>query len=169
LRAWSAACSSGEEPYTLAMVLAEAAPELLQGHLRILATDISVTVLRKATQAIYRDSDVEAVPPAMRARWLMRARDRHLGLVRVVPELRRLVRFGQINLTDGTWHLGEPMDLILCRNVLIYFEPPMQRQILLQLCQHLRPGGILCLGHADTTSAVELPLRPLRANLYERL
>jgi chemotaxis protein methyltransferase CheR len=169
LRAWSAACSTGEEPYTLAMVLVEAEPALLSGGLAILGTDISLTVLRKAARAIYRAADIEAVPRHLRARHFMRSRDPDLDLVRVVPELRRLVRFGHINLTDRTYHLGEPQDLILCRNVLIYFEPAMQRHILAQLCRHLRPGGILCLGHADTTSAVELPLRLLRANIYERL
>jgi chemotaxis protein methyltransferase CheR len=169
LRAWSAACSSGEECYTLAMVLAEAAPERLAGGLAILGTDISLTVLRKATRAIYSEADAAPVPAPMRARYFLRARDRDLNLVRVVPELRRVARFGHLNLTDQTYRLEQPFDLIFCRNVLIYFEPPMQHFILGQLCRHLRPGGILCLGHADTASATKLPLRLLRANIYERL
>jgi chemotaxis protein methyltransferase CheR len=169
LRAWSAACSSGEECYTLAMVLAEAAPERLAGGFSILGTDISVTMLRKASRAIYREADVQPVPKHLQARYLLRARDKDLSLVRIAPELRRLARFGQLNLTDRTYRLDHPQDLIFCRNVLIYFEPRLQHTILQQLCRHLRPGGILCLGHADTTSATQLPLRLLRANIYERL
>jgi chemotaxis protein methyltransferase CheR len=169
LRAWSAACSSGEECYTLAMVLAETVPERVAGGFSILGTDISLTVLRKATRAIYSETAVAPVPAPLRARYLLRARDHGLGLVRVVSELRRMTRFGHLNLTDQTYRLPQPFDLIFCRNVLIYFAPPLQRFILEQLCRHLRPGGILCLGHADTTSATKLPLRLLRANIYERL
>jgi chemotaxis protein methyltransferase CheR len=167
LRAWSAACSSGEEPYTLAMVLAEYQPPLLEGGFSILATDISMTMLQTASRAIYPESDLEEIPHALRNRYFLHAPDR--GLVRIVPELRSRVRFGQINLTDRSYRVGGPFDLVFCRNVLIYFDTATQCQVLRQLCSHLREGGILCLGHADTTASVDLPLRLIRANIYERL
>jgi chemotaxis protein methyltransferase CheR len=170
LRAWSAACSTGEEPYTLAMVLAEAAREgPIPRGFAVLGTDIAPAALAHARRAVYREQDVAPLPPALRLRHLMRARDRSLGLVRVAPELRRAVELAPINLIERAWPVQGPFDLILCRNVLIYFELEDQRRVLSKLCERLRPGGILCLGHADNTMAVKLPIRAVRANIYERL
>lgn len=168
LRAWSAACSSGEEPYTLAMVLAEALPAVSGRGFTILATDISIAMLQKAARAVYREEEVAPLPERLKERHLLRERDGS-GLHRVRPELRRRVRLAQLNLTDRIWQLGGPQDLILCRNVLIYFGQSTREQILRRLCQHLRPGGILCLGHADHILGCTLPLRMLRANIYQRL
>jgi chemotaxis protein methyltransferase CheR len=168
LRAWSAACSSGEEPYTLAMVLAEALPAVGEHGFTILATDISIGMLHKAARAIYREEDVAPLPARLREQHLLWARDGR-DLCRVAPELRRLVRLAQLNLTDPSWQLGGPQDLIFCRNVLIYFDQATREPILRRLCQHLRPGGILCLGHADHLMGCALPLKPLRATLYQRL
>jgi chemotaxis protein methyltransferase CheR len=168
LRAWSAACSSGEEPYTLAMVLAEALPAVSDRGFSILATDISISMLQKAARSVYREEDTAPLPERMKERHLLWARDGS-GLCRVTPELRRLVRLAQLNLTDKSWQLGGLQDLIFCRNVLIYFDQDTRVQILQRLCQHLRPGGILCLGHADHIMGCELPLRSVRANTYVRL
>ena len=112
-------------------------------------------------------ADLEEVPDPFRSRYFLHAPDR--ALVRIVPELRRHVRFGQINLTDRSYQVGGLFDLIFCRNVLIYFDTETQRHVLRQLCRHLCEGGILCLGHADATVSLDLPLRLIRANIYERL
>lgn len=170
LRAWSAACSSGEEPYCLAMLLAERQRGgALPRGFSVLATDISRAMLDRAKRAVYPADAAEPLPPALHARYVLRARDRRLGVVRIAPELRAAVRFGFLNLIDATFRVGEPFDLVLCRNVLIYFEPAMQARILGKLCRHLRGGGLLCLGHADNTMGLRLPLRQLRANTYVRL
>jgi chemotaxis protein methyltransferase CheR len=168
LRAWSAACSSGEEPYTLAMVLAEALPAVSDRGFSILATDISIGMLQKAARAVYDEDDVAPLPARLQERHLLWASDGK-DLCRVAPELRRLVRLAQLNLTDRNWQLGGLQDLIFCRNVLIYFDQETREQILRRLCQHLRPGGLLCLGHADHLMGCALPLKPLRATLYQRL
>jgi chemotaxis protein methyltransferase CheR len=168
LRAWSAACSSGEEPFTLAMVLADALPAVSDRGFVVLATDISIGMLQKAARGVYREEDVAPLPERMKEKHLLWARDGS-GLCRVSAELRRLVRLAQLNLLDRTWQLGGVQDLIFCRNVLIYFDQPTRAQILRHLCQHLRPGGILCLGHADHIMGCELPLKALRANIYQRL
>ncbi len=173
LRAWSAACSSGEEPYCLAMILAERARDgSLPRGFSVLATDISHAMLARASRAVYPADAAEPLPPALHARYLMRARDRRLGVVRIAPEIREAVRFGRLNLIDPTFRVGEPFDHVLCRNVLIYFDAAEQARILGKLCRHLREGGLLCLGHADNTMGLRLPLRQLRqlrANTYVRL
>jgi chemotaxis protein methyltransferase CheR len=169
LRAWSAGCSSGEEPYTLAMVLAEATPDLLPRGFSILATDISRTVLTDAIQAIYREEEAKPLPAELRIRYLMRSRERAQQLVRVVPELRRLVSFELLNLLETTWSTTERFELIFCRNVLIYFDTPRQQQVLRRLTERLRPGGILCLGHSDNSMTANLPIRQLQANTYQRI
>jgi hypothetical protein len=110
LRAWSAACSSGEEPYCLAMILAERARDgsLPRGS-SVLATDISHAMLARARRAVYPADAAEPLPPDLHARYLMRARDRRLGVVRIAPEIRAAVRFGRLNLIDSAFHVGEPV------------------------------------------------------------
>jgi chemotaxis protein methyltransferase CheR len=169
LGAWSAGCSTGEEPYTLAMVLAEAAPQHLPRGFNVLATDISQAALAQAERAIYPAAEVARLPPAMLSRYVMRARDQRLGVIRIAPELRRLVRFEHLNLVAPRGQPRDSFDLVFCRNVLIYFAPAERLGILKHLCARLRPGGILCLGHADGSAAAGLPLRALLPNTFERV
>jgi chemotaxis protein methyltransferase CheR len=168
IRAWSAACSSGEEPYTIAMVLAARLAQLGGTSFRVLATDISTEILATAARGIYRLTALEEVPPTYQ-QYFMRAKDPKRAVARIVPELRSAVRFGRLNLIDRNYNVGPPFEIIFCRNVLIYFDSATQKEVLLRLCDQLRPGGLLYLGHADTTSALKLPLRLLRANIYVRL
>ncbi|WNJ89976.1 protein-glutamate O-methyltransferase [Bosea sp. 685] len=155
LKLWSAACSSGAEAYTAAMVLqdlanadrAKAGKEL---RFSILGTDISTEVLREARAAIYPRAFVAPVPAPMQQRYLMRSKDSRLDLVRVAPELRRRVRFEHLNLMDDSYPFDRDVDVILCRNVLIYFDKPTQAAVLARLVSHLRPGGYLMLGHSES-------------------
>lgn len=169
LRAWSAACSSGQEVYTLAMVLEAATSQPRQWDWQILATDISVKILTAAREAVYRAEDVVPVPQALQERFVLRSRDRASEAVRIAPELRQRVTFGQINLMHSEYRVKSKMDIIFLRNVLIYFEPQVQHDVVAKLCRHLRPGGLLFLGHSDTTRSGRLPLRLIRGNIYERL
>jgi chemotaxis protein methyltransferase CheR len=139
LRAWSAASSTGEEPYTLAMVLEAYAGAHFPAGYEIVASDISRRVLEHGRRGIYTDVDLQAVPPEMR-RFFMRARDRRLGLVRVTRELRAKVRFLELNLMASSYALDEGLDIVFCRNVLIYFAPEIQGAVLGRICRHLRPG-----------------------------
>jgi chemotaxis protein methyltransferase CheR len=169
LRAWCAGCSTGEEAYTLAMVLAEAGRlATLRGY-TILASDISQTALHQARRAIYKETAVAALPTVWRQRYLMRSRDRSAGLVRVSPELRAAIRYERRNLIDAQDQPDSRFDLIFCRNVLIYFGADQRRCVLGRLCARLRLGGMLCLGHADNISGFRLPLRMLEVNTYERI
>jgi chemotaxis protein methyltransferase CheR len=168
VKLWSAACSIGAEPYTLAMVLAGWREQRPGGRFSILATDLSTEVLATARRAIYPESMVAVVPPDFRHRFLLRSRDRNRRLVRVVPELRACVKFGRLNLMDAEYPVDQDVDIIFCRNVLIYFDKPTQRAVLLRLCQHLRPGGYLFLGHSESLAGMDLPVRLVANTVLRR-
>ncbi len=150
IKAWSAACSTGAEAFTIAMVLQDMIVEGNDFRYSILGTDISTEVLADAQAAIYRRDFVAPVPPQMRQRYLMQSRDARSELVRVIPELRALVQFAQLNLMDPEYPFDRDVDLIFCRNVLIYFDQHTQAAVVRRLASHLRPGGYLILGHSES-------------------
>lgn len=166
---WSAGCSTGEEPYTLAMVLSEYALTHPGFCFRILATDISTAVLRKASLGIYSSDAVRPVPAALKARCLLRGREPGSPRVRIVPELRRLVEFRRLNFMDSDYGLSAQADAIFCRNVIIYFDRPTQERILGKLAACLVPGGFLFVGHAETLHDMSLPLVPVAPSLYRKV
>lgn len=165
---WSAGCSSGEEPYTLAMVLSEYAEAHPGCSFRILATDISTQVLEKARLGVYSTHVVEPVPAALRRKYLMRSRRPGSDQVRVAPEVRQMVDFRRLNFMDADYGLEVRADAIFCRNVLIYFDRPTQEKILRRLTRYLVPGGYLFVGHSETLHEMDLPLQPLAPALYRR-
>lgn len=169
LLVWSAGCSTGEEPYTLAMVLSEYGLTHPGFRFRILATDISTTVLAKAKLGVYSCESVEPVSPTLRRRYLMRSRDPGSNRVRVSPELRQLVEFHRLNFMDSNYGLSEKADAIFCRNVIIYFDRPTQERILKKLSHHLVPNGYMFVGHAETLHDMDLPLVAVAPALYRRV
>ena len=166
---WSAGCSTGEEPYTLAMILSDFAQQCSGFRFSILATDLSVKVLNKAKMGVYSSEDVEPVPVQMKKNYLLRSKNRSKNLVRIVPELRARIRFGQLNFMSDTFGIRDTMDMIFCRNVLIYFNRSDQERIVGKLCRHLRPGGYLFIGHSETLSGMNLPLRSELATIYRKI
>jgi chemotaxis protein methyltransferase CheR len=150
LKVWSAACSTGMEAYTAAMVLDDVIRGGLRFRFRILGTDISTAVLRIARSAIYTSDVLAPVPAEFLKRYFLRSRNRASDEVRVVPELRRQTNFMRMNLMDGSYPVDRDVDLIFCRNVLIYFEKETQRKVVSRLCSHLRPGGYLLVGHSES-------------------
>lgn len=165
---WSAGCSSGEEPYTLAMVLNEYALPHPDFQYSILATDISSRVLEKARSGIYDQHLVEGIPHSFKEKYFLRSKDREKGLVRVVPELRSRVSFQRVNLMDENLIIPEKADAIFCRNVIIYFERATQYKLLSRLCQSLKTGGYLFLGHSETVHGFDLPLVRIASTIYRR-
>uniref|UniRef100_A0A9E7ZYV8 Chemotaxis protein methyltransferase n=1 Tax=Bosea sp. NBC_00436 TaxID=2969620 RepID=A0A9E7ZYV8_9HYPH len=161
LKIWSAACSIGAEAYTIAMLLQELANATPGGSSRlnfsILGTDISTQVLDAARAAIYPAAFVAPVPAPLQQRYLMRARDPAQSTVRIAPELRRKVRFEHLNLMDETYPFDRDIDMIFCRNVLIYFDQPTQFAVISRLAAHLRPGGYLVLGHSESMAGAGVP------------
>jgi chemotaxis protein methyltransferase CheR len=169
LLVWSAGCSTGEEPYTLAMVISEwglAHPGL---RFRVLATDISTTVLKKAQMAVFTSEGVGPVPANLKRKYFMRSRDPGSKDVRVVPELRQLVEFRRLNFMDADYGLHERADAIFCRNVIIYFDRATQEAILQKLARNLAPRGYMFVGHAETLHDMDLPLAPIAPALYRKL
>jgi chemotaxis protein methyltransferase CheR len=169
LLVWSAGCSTGEEPYTLAMVMSEYALSHSGFRFRILATDVSTTVLAKADRGVYAKEVVAPIPAALQRKYFLRSRDRESGLMRVAPELRRTVEFRRINFMDSDYGIPEKADAIFCRNVIIYFDRPTQERILGNLAAHLAPGGYMFVGHAETLHDMRLPLTPVAPALYRRI
>lgn len=168
LRVWSAGCSTGEEPYTLAMVMSEFARRVPGFNFSILATDISTRVLAKGRVGAYAEEKVAPVPEALKKRYLMRSKDRQEALVRVVPELRAKVEFRRLNFMDEGFDLRTSFDIIFCRNVLIYFERDTQHRLLEHLSRHLSPGRYLFTGHSETLSGMALPLSQVAPSVYRK-
>ncbi len=168
LRVWSSACSTGEEPYTLAMVLTDYSETHRLPDFTILATDISPEVLHHVAQGVYDEARVTPVPLPMRKKYMLRSKDPQKRLVRIIPELRAKVRPQWINLKDHPYNIQERMDIIFCRNVIIYFSHETQEHVLLQLCNQLESGGYLFLGHSETLSGFTLPLKQVAATVYRK-
>jgi chemotaxis protein methyltransferase CheR len=151
LKIWSSACSNGAEPYTIALCLLELAQDL-RFKFSILGTDISTDMLQSAVKAVYPEEMILPVPPELRERYILRARKAESKLIRIAPEIRRLVHFERLNLMDVTYPFDRDIDVIFCRNVLIYFEKSTQQSVLEKLCSHLRRGGYLFLGHSESAA-----------------
>ncbi len=166
---WSAGCSTGEEPYTLAIVLTEYALAHPGFRFKLLATDISTTVLAAAERGVFTSEVVRPVPAELRRKYFMRGRDPKSNLLRVVPELRKQIEFRRLNFKDANFGLSEQADAIFCRNVIIYFDRPTQQQILEKLYSYLATGGYAFVGHAETLHDLTLPLTPVAPALYRKI
>ncbi|HYA43920.1 MAG TPA: protein-glutamate O-methyltransferase CheR [Syntrophobacteraceae bacterium] len=168
LNVWSAGCSTGDEVYTLAMVLSEFADKVPGFLFWILGTDISTKVLAKAVSGIYQHERVDPIPMPLRKKYLLRSRSQEMGLVRIAPELRAKVRFERLNLMQEDYGLREKMAVIFCRNVIIYFDRPTQEKLLRRLSQQLITGGYLFVGHSETLHGMELPLVQTSTTVYRK-
>jgi chemotaxis protein methyltransferase CheR len=165
---WSAGCSTGEEPYTLAIVLSEYAQASAGFRFSVLATDISTAVLSKASLGIFRSELVAPVPQNLRRKYFMRSRNPESDLVRVVPELRALVEFRRLNFMDADFGLTELPEIIFCRNVIIYFDRPTQVRLLEKLTRRLAAGGYFFAGHSESLQGMDLPLIPVAPSVYRK-
>ncbi|MCX6625362.1 MAG: chemotaxis protein CheR [Acidobacteria bacterium] len=165
---WSAGCSTGEEPYTLAMVLSEYSQECSGFRFSILATDICTAVLAKAATGIFNSELVKPVPQNLRRKYFMRSRNPESDLLRVVPEVRALVEFRRVNFMDSDFGLDEQPEIIFCRNVIIYFDRPTQVRILDKLTCQLAPGGYFFAGHSESLQGMDLPLVPVAPSVYRK-
>jgi chemotaxis protein methyltransferase CheR len=150
VRLWSAACSSGQEPYSIGMTVLALMPEAARYDIKILASDIDPNVLRDGQEAVYPDSSMESVPPALRARWFVNHGE---GTARVGEELRALVTFRKLNLI-GSWPMQGRFHAIFCRNVVIYFNAETQARVWGRIAPLLEPGGTLYIGHSERISGI---------------
>ena len=166
LRAWSAACSTGEEPYSIAMTLLDGLAQGEQWDLRILATDIDTDVLGRARRAVYPLEAVARVPQNRLRRFFLRGVGPLQGSVRVHANVRDLVVFRRLNLQDATWPIRASFDLIFCRNVLMYFDRPTQAHLVARLERMLAPHGLLVLGHAENLLGLGTDMQRVTSTIY---
>jgi chemotaxis protein methyltransferase CheR len=166
LRAWSAGCSTGEEPYTLAMVLASSFPDW---DIRILATDVDTNVLETARRGVYPEERVEKMEREWKRFAFLKGTGPHAGKVRVRPNLQAMVEFDVFNLLGGSgWPEPGSRDLIFCRNVMIYFDKPTQKELLRHFREVLAPGGFLLVGHSEALLDAALGFQSLGGTIYRK-
>jgi chemotaxis protein methyltransferase CheR len=163
-RVWSAACSSGEEPYSIAMLLADQLDTTAAWE--IIASDISSRVLERARHAKYPMARAEQIPKNFLRNYCLKGVGSCEGTFAIMPELRKRVRFLQINLNEPLQELGE-FDVIFLRNVMIYFDTETKRGVVQRLIRHLRPGGYLIIGHSETLNGICDGLRTVMPSVYQ--
>ncbi|HIJ83391.1 MAG: Chemotaxis protein methyltransferase [Magnetococcales bacterium] len=168
LNIWSAGCATGEDSYTLAMVLCEFAQHYpgIQFKSKVLATDVSQRILEFAKNAVYEMEKVQSIPDLLKRKYLLKSKDRRRSLAKVVPELRAMVNFRQLDFMDPAFGLREEMDVIFCRNILSYFDRDTQEQLVNKLCSHMVPGGYLFAGPSESLHSLATPLVPLAPSIY---
>lgn len=168
IKIWSAACSTGAEPYTLAMLLHEHCERNPGIDYAILGTDLCTEVLEKARRGVYSAAMVEVTPPHLHRKYVMRPLDSRRDEVRIAPLLRSKLSLGRLNLMDESYPVDRDMDLIFCRNVLIYFDKQTQQKVLRRLCDHLRTGGHLFLGHSESIGGMDLPVDQVANTIFQK-
>jgi chemotaxis protein methyltransferase CheR len=167
LRVWSAACSSGEEPFTIAFYLAAHGQKWPNLSWSIAASDISTKVLEKARAAVFDQERVSSLPREWLPRFFQRGVGRWEGHYKVKREIRDRVTFGQVNLVQE-YAQTCTYQVIFCRNVMIYFDRNTQEQLVNRLCRHLAPGGYLLVGHSESLNGFRVPLTCLRPSIYQK-
>jgi chemotaxis protein methyltransferase CheR len=167
VRIWSAGCSTGEEPYTIAMSAIEALPDLARWDVRILATDIDSDALERARAGLYPAERLRSVDPARLARFFSERREGAELVYRIAPEVAALVTFKQLNLMDR-WPMKGPLDVIFCRNTVIYFDKATQRQLFARMASLQRPGDRLFLGHSESLFQVSSDYSLVGRTIYRR-
>ena len=167
LQIWSCAASTGEEPYSLAITACEAFGSLTP-PVRILATDVDTQVLATGAQGVYPLERIAGLDPALKRRYFQRGTGPNAGKCRVIPALRKLIDFRQLNLLAPRYDVGGPYDALFCRNVMIYFDKPTQRGILSRLVQHMGDDGLLYTGHSENYLHAADLIQPCGRTLYRR-
>ena len=167
IRGWSAGCSTGEEPYGLAMLFLHHLDQADRYDLQVLATDLSTRVLGVARTGIYSAERVKPIPKEIRRRFVEEETTPYGKQYRVSSEVKQHVRFARLNLMDD-WPMKGPFDFVFCRNVMIYFDKPTQARLVKRFCDLLRPGGTLFVGHSESLAGVDHDFRYVRPTVYER-
>jgi len=167
LRFWSAACSSGEEPYTLAMVLQENIRDIGRKDVLILATDISNQMIAIAQQGVYSEERMAGIPQPLVREYFERIREGAQARYRAGTELRKLIRLAPLNLMQP-WPMKGPFNVIFCRNVMIYFDRPTQQRLVNRFWDMLEPGGYLFVGHSEGLSGIRHEFQYMKPATYRK-
>lgn len=165
---WSAGCSSGEEAYTIAFTIEEFQEKNHSFDYKIYGSDISGRIIKQAVDAIYPDDKTSVIPPEIRKKYMLKSKEREKPTVRVKPEIRSKIIFNRENLIDDKYNIPNRMDIIFCRNVLIYFNRETQEIVLKKLLYKLKEGGYLFLGHSESITGMSLPLSRISPTIYKK-
>jgi chemotaxis protein methyltransferase CheR len=166
IRVWSAGCSTGEEPYSLAMLLLKHFPAEQGWNCEVLATDISTRVLEKARAAVFPIEKSKDIPPELLRAYMLRGRGEHKAVMKVSPELHRVVRFARVNLHADSYPILDSFDLIFCRNVLIYFDQESKEKVIAGILRHLSPSGLLVVGHSEHLGGISPHLKTVAPTIH---
>jgi chemotaxis protein methyltransferase CheR len=168
VKIWSAGSSSGEEAYTITMVMEEFIEK--HGHLKyeIIGADISTDMLKKAINGVYKLEKVFNIPESYKRKYLLKSKDPLKKLVRIKSHLRTKVKFFRLNLMDTVYNFPKDFDMIFCRNTLIYFERDTQEKVINKLCDHLKPGGYFILGHSESITNMDVPLQNIKPTIFRK-
>ena len=169
LKVWSAGCSSGEEPYTIAITLNEFKNKNPKFDYTITGTDISTQILQNAAFAVYKEERIENIPLEIKKKYFLKSKEKEKKTVRVVKTLRDKVNYQRLNFMDNTYNIAEVFDVVFCRNVLIYFDRETQEQVIGKLCNKLKSGGYLFIGHSESIMAMNLPLEQIKPTIFRRI
>lgn len=169
LKIWSAACSSGEEAYTIAITMEEYMAQDQNFDYRILGTDISTKVLQTAYNATYPIDRIDIIPIQLKKKYFLKSKDIANPRVRLTPNIRKKVSFDRLNFMDSTYSIPGEFDIIFCRNVLIYFDKDTQEKVINKLCTKLKSNGIFFLGHSESLTGISAPLKQLKPTIFEKI
>jgi chemotaxis protein methyltransferase CheR len=168
IRIWSAGCSSGEEPYSIAIVLNEVIPDIGNRDIKILATDISDRMMERARQGLYDEETIKTVPPQLKHKYFNHTDTGSGHKYRVSTRLQSIVSFAKLNLMES-WPMSGPFDVIFCRNVMIYFDKPTQETLVRRFWSLLREGGYLLVGHSESLNFLTHDYRYLKPAVYQKI
>jgi len=170
IRVWSAGCSTGEEPYSIAMTLAEV-PEFPSSSwdVRVLATDLDTSVLNHAKQGRYNFSRIEGIDTTRRNKWFNQHQEGNKDVFQVSDKIKNNITFNQLNLMNSSWPMSGRFDVIFCRNVVIYFDKPTQRKLFDRYADLLNEGGYLFIGHSETLHGVTTRFKSLGRTIYRKV
>jgi chemotaxis protein methyltransferase CheR len=168
IRIWSSACSTGEEPYTIAITLHESVKNPALWDFSILASDISTRVLAHAARGLYGEDRVQAVPHDVTRRHFLKGHGESSGLVKVKPHLSKVIKFRRLNLMSDHFPIKQPLDLIFCRNVMIYFDRPTQERLVAKFFRYLKPGGHLFIGHSESLQWLKHDFIAIAPTIYRK-
>src|SRR5690606_31892463 len=170
IRIWSSASSSGEEVYSTLITLEEYFLKIFKKHpYKILGTDLSEQVLKKAVTAVYDEDRIETLPLYLKKRYFQKNKNKDNALARIKPEFLKHVEFRRLNLLKAFVGVEQNYDIIFCRNVLIYFNRAVQETVITKLVAHLRPGGYLLIGHAESITNMKLPIVQVKPTMYKKI
>lgn len=169
LKIWSAASSSGEEAYTIGMVINEYNEKNNTNiDYSVLGTDISTRILQTAVNGVYKEERITGIPLTLKRKYFLKSKDPSKRVVRIIPGLRKKMQFGRMNFMDNVYNVPNDFDIVFCRNVLIYFDHDTQEKVINRICTKLKPGGYFFLGHSESITNMDVPLQHIKPTMFKR-